>query len=544
MSEKPLLWLPGNRPYNPTAPPVEAVAAIGQVWDPFATRHFDLDVNPESIARALRGDYPLARKQALAKRVLRNDTAFAGAYRNLSVGVSGLDWECVARDKKLRKDQRIAERVRDYVQQQLEELPVEQFVQHMVDGEYSPGAWAENQWDLRSKELRGWELLDGERQHYDRQLSSYRVLTLAEPSRGEELPANMWAIHTSRLFPGGVLDCGLWSPVLWQYCWKHFAIADWLEFNAVYGKPWRLAFVRDPKDLQSVIKALKQIGVNGAGAFPAGTEVRLEAGSSSGSIDIFDKLASRADDEVSTLFTGHDLITRSKAGAGTLAGKGAMTIHEKVLRKVCRGIMTTKHRDVIVPMVTFKFGYDVAREYTSPQTWRLKYEPPKDQVTRARALVMVNKDLLAPIGKAIGEQQILEEFGIAEVVDRPQAAPPAAPADPSDDTAADADGEEKEEASRRRSGRELAAAKASTALTSIDAIQDLGAAVGQRAFAAVGAQLEQSIDAAEDTFTAMAAAIWEDYGEMRRVKRRMASAARDVLLVANVAGQGDVHAGD
>ena len=543
---KPLLWLPGNRPYNPAAPPTEPIATIGAVWDPFVSRHVDIEVTPESIARALRGDFPLAKKQALAKRILKNDAAFAGSYRNLVLGVAGIGWESLARDKKLRREQRIAEKVRDYVQQQFENLPVEQLVKHLADGEYSPGAWAENQWDLLTKALTGWEFLDGVRQHWDPRESRYRVLTKDQPSRGEELAPNMWAIHTSHLFPGHPLEAGLWSDVIWQYCWKHFSIADWIAFNAVYGKPWRLAFIRDPKDRESVIKALRSLGANAAAAFPEGTEVRLERGISDNSGDIFEKLASRADDEVSILLTGHNLTTKSQPGAGTLAGNGAMKVHEKILRNVAMGIMATVWRDIVMPMVTFRFGYEVANEYTSPtSTFKLKYEPPPDRRANARTYALVNKELERS-GKTIDPQQLVEEFGVG-IVDLPEPAQPPADDDDPPPSPADESGDEEDEleaaASRRRSGRELAAA-AATPLTTYQAIEELGAAVGQRGFAEIAAGLEASIGAAGDDYAELAAAIWEDYGNHSGAKRKLAAALRDTMLTAHVAGRGDAHAGD
>lgn len=527
---KPLLYLPDGREYNPAAAPTTTVSEIGQVWDPFLTRSYDSEVTPELIGRSLAGSFPLARKHALAKRVLKNDLKFAGSYRAMTNAISGLDWEIVARDKKGRKEQTQAERVRTFIQETFASLPVEELVQHLADGEYAPMSFAEHVWDLRTKTLNGFNFVDGERQYWDASTSTLKVLTTRQPSFGERLAPNMWVVHRSHLFPGHPLEAGCWTGVLWQYCFKHFAIADWLEFGRVYGKPWRLAFIKDPKDRESVIKALRALGVNAAGAFPEGTEVRLEKGNSAGAIDVFTKLAERADDEVGVIFTGHTLVTNAKGDNGALAGASAQKVHEKIVRKGARGIMRTVWRDTIIPLVAFRFGYDVAMEYTSPETFKLKYEPPIDTKSRAETLGAVNRELLAPIGKAIDPQQIMEEFGIAELVDR--AAPAVPPAKPNEDPTDDDKEKEEAEAATRR----MAAAAGGTLLETVDDVEELASAVAQRTFARMGGVIETAI-AEGETFEEMTAALYEAYDDVDT--RPLAALTRDALVTANLVGRGD-----
>jgi phage gp29-like protein len=535
-----LVVTPDGRPWQPQSAATDPIAGVAQVFNPFNSRQLYQEITPEVAARMMRNDYSLSQQQLLYKRVLTLNASFRSSYRNLVLAVAGLDWESIPRSKTLRRDQRIAEKVRDYVQQQIEGVPIASWVIHELWGEYAPFSFAENQWDLSTKGLRGFNLVDASRQYWDIQTSALKCLTLRSPGMGEPLAPNMWAVHTSYLMAGNPREGGCGPAVLFWHCANTFTTNDWLEYSHVYGKPWRLAFIRDPKDRASVIKAMRAIGVNGAGVFPEGTEVKLENGTSTSNIDAFDRLTTRGDDAVAELFTGHALTQKSKSGAGTLAGNGAMRVHEKIVKHVSRGVMTTFWRDVVVPMVSMKFGYDVAMEYTSfDSTWRLKYEPPVDKKARAQALGTVNSDLLAPLGKAIDLPQIQEEFEIAAVVDRVANVEEAQPGP--DATGAD----EALDASRKaRRGRVVAAKSKKTAtpatpMQTRDDVDQVTAALGQRAMSEIGGVLTDVIDQTPvlaDTI----AAIWEGYGKLSRAGRKIAALERDGMTLGHVVARGDV----
>jgi phage gp29-like protein len=535
MPEKSLVVDAYGRSFDYEATPQAPASPIINDYDPFAYRTIRDEIKPEYIALAIANRLSLSQTQLLCKRVLDNDSHFAGCWRDYSDAVSGSDWEVVPRDKVGRSDKRKAAMVAADLQEQLAELPVENMLSQIVWGDYAPFGWAENVWDLQTKDLKGWELPDVTRQYWDPMKSKLRVLTKAQQSFGEELAPNMWVLHTSSIRPGSPREGGTWKSILWDYAWKHYAMANWLELSDVWGLPQVLAFIEDAKDRDAVVAAVRKLGRSGRGAFPKGTDVRIEKGSTTGSVDIFDKMASRCDDNVSIIFTGHDLITRSKSGAGTLAGKGAQRVAEKLVKRGSRGVMATFRRDVAMCRATLKFGYDTAREFCG--TFKLKFEPPVDVIARGRSMVMVNS-LLAATGDAIDPQQIQEEFGIAKIVKR--VATPGADAAPKDDTKNDSadDNLEGLDASRRPRRRSAAATPATHPLASIDDVDRVGAALAQRQFAAAGADIHDIVMNVplEDA----AAAIWESYSDIGRA-RKFAALARDVMVTAAVIGAADVH---
>jgi len=536
MPEKSLVVDAYGRTFDYEARPQAPVSPIGREYDQFATRRIQDEIKPELIALAIANRLPLSQTQLLCKRVLDNDSHFAGAWRDYSDAISGNDWEVVPRDKKGRKDKRMAAMVAEDLQEQLAELPVENMISQIVWGDYAPFGWAENVIDLQTKDLKGWELPDVTRQYWDPMKSTLRVLTKAQPSFGEELAPNMWVIHTSSIRPGSPREGGTWKSVLWDYAWKHYATANWLELSDIWGLPWVLAFIEDAADRDAVIKAVNSLGRRGRGAFPKGTEVKIESSKGSGSVDIFEKMASRCDDNVSIIFTGHDLITRSKAGSGTLAGKGAQRVAEKLVKRGSRGVMATFRRDVAMVRATLKFGFDVAREYCA--TWKLKFEPPVDVIARGRSMVMVNS-LLAATGDAIDPQQIQEEFGIAKIVKR--VAAPAADAVPTD-SASDKDAQESEQMDTSRRPRRRAAAASTPAshpLRTIDDVERMGEALARRQFAAAGNDIHDIINS-DLQLEEMAAAIWESYPDIGQ-PRKFASLARDLMTTSAVIGVADAH---
>jgi hypothetical protein len=204
-----------------------------------------------------------------------------------------------------------------------------------------------------------------------------------------------------------------------------------------------------------------------------------------------------------------------------------------LIKRGARGVMKTVRRDVIKVRATLKFGYDVAMEYCP--TWKLKYEPPIDVLARGRAFVMVNQ-ILAPLGKAIAEQQVLEEFSIAEIVDIKATAPPEqTPAKDSGNDNADLT----VDASRRPRRRVAAAATpAAHPLATLEDVESMGAALAQRQFAAAGADIHNIINSVP--LEQMAAAIWESYPDIGQ-PRKFASLARDAMVTAAVIGVADAH---
>jgi phage gp29-like protein len=522
-----------GRTFNYNAAPQDPVSPIRQTWDPFAGRTLGRDeIPPEMIARAIAKQLSLSQTQMLCKRVLDNDSRFAGFFRDYSDAISGLDWEVIPREKSSRSDKRIASKVAEDLEEQLAELPVSNLISNLVWGDYSPFGWAENVWDLQTKDLRGWEFPDATRQYWDPMKSTLRLLTKDAQSFGLDLAPNMWVLHSSSLRPGGPREGGYCYSVFWDYAIKHYVIADWLELSDIWGMPWVFAMIEDPKDRDAVIKAVQTMSRKGRGAFPKGTDVKIEHGTGTGSSDIFEKLAARCDDNASIIFTGHDLIAGSKSGTGTLANKGAQRVAEKLIKKGARAVMDTFRRDVAKVRATIKFGYDVAMEYCP--TWKLKYEPPIDVLARGRAFVMVNQ-ILAPLGKAIAEQQVLEEFSIAEIVDVKATAPPEqTPAKDSGNDNADLT----VDASRRPRRRVAAAASAAHPLATHEDVESMGAALAQRQFAAAGADIHDIINSVP--LEEAAAAIWESYPDIGR-PRKFASLARDVMVTSAVIGMADAH---
>jgi phage gp29-like protein len=526
-----------GRRFDYEAMPQATVSPIGRDYDQFSNRRIQDEIKPEFIAMAIAGRLSVSQTQLLCQRVLDNDSHFAGAWRDYSDSISGNDWEVVPRDKQSRADKRMAAKVAADLQEQLTDLPVGEMISALLWGDYGPFGWAENVWDLATKDLKGWELPDVVRQYWDPMNSTLRVLTKAQPSFGEELAANMWVIHSAKIRPGSPRQGGTWKSILWDYAWKHYSMANWLELSDVWGLPQILAFIEDPKDRDAVLIALRKLGRSAKGAFPKGTEVRIEDASSSGTVDIFEKMVSRCDDNASIIFTGHDLITRAKAGTGTLAGKGAQRVAEKLIKRGSRGVMETFRRDVVKVRATLKFGYDVAMEFCP--TWKLKFEPPIDVIARGRSMVMVNS-LLAATGDAIDPQQIQEEFGIAKIVKR-VAAPGAdtVPADNASDT--DAQDAEALDASRRPRRRVAAAVPVPAAhpLKTHEDVERVGAALAQRQFAAAGADIHDIINS-DIPLEEMAAALWESYPDIGK-PRKFASLARDVMVTNAVIGVADVH---
>lgn len=531
---------PQGREIAPAAAPTELVSPIVHEYNPFAGRQSREEITFEQIVRLTQTTAPLSQRNALLKRVLRNDARFQSAYRTMCLAVSGLEAEMLPAEKVSRADKRMANRVADYCAAGIADLDMESLVYHLAGAEYFPFSMAENNYELRTKTLQGFELLDPARQRWDPSDSRLRVLTKRNQGIGEELAANMWTVHTSHLYPGGPLEGGCGAAVAFQYAIKHISVEEWVEYIDVYGMPWVLAFIKDPKERDSVIKAVQALSRSGRGAFPFGTEVKIEGAAHSSDYQIFDRLAMRADDEVGILFTGHDTIQVGKSGTGTLANKGAQTVHEKVVRKVARGCITTVKRDIVLPIATMRFGYDVAREFCS--TWKLKYEPPRDVRGNAVAMKSIN-EVLAPRGLCIAEEEVTEAFGM-KVVPITAKSNGGGQQDQGGDGGDDkaVDDTATEDAQRRQSGRaRVAAAKASTPLETHDDVAELAGAIGRHSLQEMGQLIAKKLEGAA-SIEVFVASLYEEYEDLGPAGKRLASLTRDAITTSAVIGMGDANA--
>jgi phage gp29-like protein len=499
--------------------PPEGVAETGRVRDVWSQQVIN-EVTPAALARMLRNDYPLPQQMALGKRALNNDGHGLACYRDLVLSVAGNDWEVLPFDKSSRS-RREADQISEWLY--AIDTQIEKLLAHLCFGEYMPLAGAEIRWSDDYLPI-GFEHVDPVRWWWEPSTNSLKIRTVRNPWMGEDLQPAGFIIHRSQLVPGARREGGLWRAYLWLYLFKHYTFSDWMQFAAIYGKPFRTAFYQRPEDKPSILQAMQDLGVNAAGVFPAGTVVELMQANGAATADVYKGIREACNDEMGELFNGHSLITHAKSGTGTLAGKGAQTVADKIVRQVSRGLGGTVREYLIKPLVAFQFGK--ARAQKAPR-FKLKYEPPEDLLQKAKTFVFINQ-ALAPSEEAIDPQQIRDDFNIVKTV--PVKKKPVAPDQNLNDPAAAGDGEEMKASLRARKS-------AGPALQTADEIEELGAQLGARGLQQFAADAAELLDRA-GSLEEFRELLWEHYGDFDA--DRLTALTRDTTLTAVLAGRGDV----
>jgi phage gp29-like protein len=507
-----------------TRPPKESVAETGRSRNMWVVNELS-DIDPESLARLLRNSYPLPQQNALCSRMLSNDAHMQACYRDMVTAISGLDWELLPFDDS-RQAKQIHKKMQEWVFAGSDKL--DDLFEHLLSGEFYPFAGAEIHWGNDYLPTWDFELIDPSRWWWELATDSAKIRTLASPWMGEDLPPNGFILHKSRSRPGPRREGGLWKPAAWLYLFKHFSDSELMQFLELYGKPFRTANYTRREDKDSIYQALVDLGPNGAGVFPEGTLVTLTHGLTTGSVDGYKHTREFCNDELSELFVGHPLMKSAKSGSGTLAGGAAMKVSEKIVRGMARRLANNLGTYLLRSIVGFQMGQKAIDK--TPQ-WKFKYEPPEDKESRAKTFVLVNT-LLAPLGKAIAEEQLLDEFNIVELVDRTVNIDPAVDAN-GDPLGGGAPGGGQAAASRR-----LAAKKTTPVKTEDDAGQ-LGKALGKKALQGYGAKAKAKLAAAQ-TLEEFAASLWESYDEFSTAT--LASVTRDTTVLAHLIGQQDAAA--
>jgi len=519
----------GNPIDSDRRPAPESSARAGRVRDPWLLQ-MALDVTPESIARMLRNDYPLPQQVALCNRMLDNDAHLASVYRDMVGAVAGLDWEILPFDD---SDQAktYQQTVEEWAYSHSEEL--EAMLPQLIAGEFYPLSGAGIEWDVSTYLPKRFIEIDPMRWYWDPTTNSLRIRTLKETFFGEEIPPNEFLLYRSALRPGKGREGGLWKPTAWLYLFKHFSMSEWMQFAEIFGKPFRVAYYNRREDKDSIYQAMLDLGANAAGVFPAGTIVELKEANRSGAVDVYHKLHEVCNDEMSELFVGHSLITHAKQGAGTLAGNGAQKVHEKIARSIARRTQAVVGKYLFQPITRFQHG--VAAIDKTPKL-KLKYEPPEDELNKAKTFVFVNQ-VLASVGEAIDPEQVRNTFNIAKTVPAKQVISPMGDGsgDPNGNPGGDGTPEAEEKAAAARRMRATNAAR--TPLETAGDVEIAAAGIGKKALEKIGGEVKAIADKAQSIGEFMAA-VWEEYSSFDTTA--LASATRDAVVTAEVIGRGEV----
>ena len=232
-----------------------------------------------------------------------------------------------------------------------------------------------------------------------------RIVTEAEPIRGEIMPPFKLVYHRYKARSGYDTRAGLLRVCAWMYLFKNYALKDWVSFAEVFGMPLRLGKYdpgADQATKDALIEAVRSLGSDAAGIISKSTEIEfIETAKNTGRENIYQALADFCDKQMSKAILGQTATTEGTPGR--LGSEDAQDkVRHDLLKSDAEALAKTIRHQVIRPLVGWNFGWD------KPLPWfKFFHEEPED----LKELMEVYKGAVS-IGFQPSVEHISERFKI------------------------------------------------------------------------------------------------------------------------------------
>lgn len=401
-----------GRPYTPTKLPEVREIAVTGIRDKWAT-YPSHGLTPEKLARIFKdadqGD--IFRQAELFEEMEEKDAHLGSVLQTRRLAVSGCNLEVTPASDSA-EDKKIADFVKEAI------------------------GWIENWDDARTDQLDSigkgfavseimWELAEGKawirelKWRHQKRFTFYdheevleypRLLTDADPVRGELLPPNKFIYHRYRARAGTASRAGLLRPCAWMYLFKNYGIKDWIVFCEVYGMPLRIGRYEpgaSKEDKEVLRQAVSSLGTDAAGVISKSTEIEFIESVKNAQGNVFELLVKFCDAQMSKAVLGQTATTEGTPGK--LGSDDAQSEVRADLKQAdAKALAKTFTMQMVRPLVGFNFGW----EKSIPKL-TMEYEEAED----LGATATTYKTLVEAGFKGIPTSHVHEKFSIPEPKD-------------------------------------------------------------------------------------------------------------------------------
>ncbi|MEY2632459.1 MAG: hypothetical protein RIR00_1113 [Pseudomonadota bacterium] len=165
----------------------------------------------------------------------------------------------------------------------------------------------------------------------DRDTGAIQFLKMGLP---EALREWGWVVHEHRAKSGYIEQAALFRVLAWTYAYKAYNIRDMQRFLEVYGLPLRLGKYPagiTPKQRDELLKAVRNIGNDGAGVVPANMSIDFIQATKTGTVDDFLNAVGYWERKQSMAILGGTLTSQADGKTSTNA---LGVVHDKVRREI------------------------------------------------------------------------------------------------------------------------------------------------------------------------------------------------------------------
>lgn len=160
------------------------------------------------------------------------------------------------------------------------------------------------------------------------------VLQYLKNGMPEPLREGGWVIHQHKALSGYIEQAALFRVIAWAHAYKSFNSLDMQRFLEKYGLPLRLGKYPagiDAKQRDQLLKAVRNIGNDGAGVVPSTMSIDFIQATKTGTVDDFLNAIAYWEKKQSIAILGGTLTSQADGKTSTNA---LGEVHEKELRKI------------------------------------------------------------------------------------------------------------------------------------------------------------------------------------------------------------------
>lgn len=184
------------------------------------------------------------------------------------------------------------------------------------------------------------------------------IMLRGESGHLKPLTPYKFVVHFHKAKSGIPIRGGLARGVSWAYLFKNFDVKSWVSFAEVFGKPLRIGKYgpdANEKDKRTLLRAIAGIAQDAAGIIPESMAIDFVEAKLSGNTDLFERLATYLDLQVSKAVLGQTTTTDAVSG-GHAVSKEHNEVREDIERSDAKQLSATLNRDVVKPYIDLNRG--------------------------------------------------------------------------------------------------------------------------------------------------------------------------------------------
>lgn len=209
---------------------------------------------------------------------VERDTHARAVLQKRKLALTAREWEVKAPEG----SGPAGERAEEFIERVLSTLNFDQICLDLLDATLKGYAISEIVWQRVGSEILPEKIVahDQRRFAFDEHWKP-RLLTMAQPSQGEELPDRKFIVHRFGVKGNNPYGLGLGSVLFWPVLFKREGVTFWLTFLEKFASPTPVGAYPHgtlPEDQDRLLRSLQAMVQSGAIVVPLGSEVKyLEA---------------------------------------------------------------------------------------------------------------------------------------------------------------------------------------------------------------------------------------------------------------------------